>query len=398
MDDLQQQLEYLLRQNAPFEWGSDLGASVLDAIDAYLGRFVAYPDVHARHAHTLWIAHTWFMDCWYTTPRLAFISPEAGSGKTRALTISQYLVPHPDLTADLTPAYLFHSIDLHMGEYGTRPTLLYDEFDTVFVNGRGNAYMRRLIDAGHAKNATVNRMVSRKNGGPKRYEIYAAMAMAGMMDIYDLPSTIKTRSVVIRMQRRAPDEVVERWDRRSALPEAERLVDLLRFWAEFVHNHAMAEGGYIPEVPDKVTDRDRDVWEPLLSVAELAGGRWPEMARAAAVAFVEAAGSKATPSQGVQLLWDIRTVFDRTGKDALFTTRLISELASLEESQWTGLTSSSRGGGMTIGRLLSRYTVEPRRIRIGERTGRGYRRADFAEAWRRYPPPIAGSDSGEASR
>lgn len=381
MDDLQQQLEYLLRTNAPYDFSPDIGAEVLDGIDAFLGRYVAYPDAHARHAHTLWIAHTWFMDCWYTTPRLAFISPEAGSGKTRALTISQHLVPHPDLTADLTPAYLFHSVNLHMTEYGARPTLLYDEFDTVFTNGRGNAYMRRLIDAGHAKNATINRMVSRKNGGPTRYEIYAAMAMAGMMDIWDLPQTIKTRSVVIRMQRRAPEEVVERWDRRTAQPEAERLVDQLRFWAEFVHNHAAADGGYIPEIPDKVTDRDRDVWEPLLAVAELAGGHWPATARAAAVAFVEATGNKSVPSQGVQLLWDIKQVFDKTGVEVMFTTRLLSELAQLEDSDWGGLVPK------VLGRMLSRYNVSPADQRIGERHRKGYRRSYFTEAWRRYPPP-----------
>jgi hypothetical protein len=184
------------------------------------------------------------------------------------------------------------------------------------------------------------------------------------------------------MQRRAPDEVIERWDRRTAMPEAVRLVDLLRFWAEFVHPIAASGGGYIPEVPDKVADRDRDVWEPLLSVAELAGGHWPETARATAVAFVEAAGSKATPSQGVQLLWDIKAVFDKCKVDVMFTGRLLAELGSLEDSQWSGLAPK------VLGRMLSRYNVAaPAPQRIGERVRRGYRREYFAEAWRRYPPP-----------
>jgi hypothetical protein len=385
MDDVQQQLEYLLRQDAPHEFAPDIGAAVLDQIDDWLGRFVAYPDAHARHAHTLWLAHTWFMDCWYTTPRLAFISPEAGSGKTMALTLSQHLVPHPDLTADLTPAYLFHSIDLHMSEFGVRPVLLYDEFDTVFVNGRGNAYMRRLIDAGHAKNATINRMVSRKNGGPTRYEIYGAMAMAGMMDVYDLPSTIKTRSVVVRMQRRAPEEVIERFDPRTHAAEGLQLRDTLQFWAEFVHGR-MTE--YLPEVPDKVRDRDRDVWEPLFSVADLAGDHWPVTARAAALAFIKAAGSRATPSRGMQLLWDIKTVFDKSKAEVMFTGRLLAELGSLEESQWAGLAPK------VLGRLLSGYNISSSTQRLGERVRKGYRRSDFVDAWRRYPPPV--TDGGES--
>jgi hypothetical protein len=61
------------------------GAALLDDIEDFLARFVAYPSDAARVAHTLWIAHTWFMDSWESTPRIAFLSPEPGSGKTRAL-------------------------------------------------------------------------------------------------------------------------------------------------------------------------------------------------------------------------------------------------------------------------------------------------------------------------
>jgi len=40
-----------------------------------------------------------------------------------------------------------------------------------------------------------------------------------------------------------------------------------------------------PELPDELGDRAQDVWEPLLAIAELAGGDWPERARTAAVAL-----------------------------------------------------------------------------------------------------------------
>ena len=75
-------------------------------IDAFAARFLALPNEHARHALALWCAHCWFMDCWDHTPRLLFISPEAGCGKTRALTVTEQLVPRPDHVADLTPASL----------------------------------------------------------------------------------------------------------------------------------------------------------------------------------------------------------------------------------------------------------------------------------------------------
>lgn len=63
------------------------GAELLDDIEAFLSRFVIYPGEAERVAHVLWIAHTWFMDEWDSTPRIAFLSPEPGSGKSRALDV-----------------------------------------------------------------------------------------------------------------------------------------------------------------------------------------------------------------------------------------------------------------------------------------------------------------------
>src|SRR5829696_9538393 len=75
----------------------------LDEVEAFLGRFVAYPSEAARIAHTLWIAHTHFMDCWESTPRIAFLSPEPGSGKSRALEVTEPLVPRPVHAVNTTP-------------------------------------------------------------------------------------------------------------------------------------------------------------------------------------------------------------------------------------------------------------------------------------------------------
>src|SRR5215218_6859067 len=71
------------------------GSELLDQVHAMVGKFVAYPSQHAQDAHTLWIAHTHLMDAWESTPRILFCSPEPGSGKTRALEITERLVPSP---------------------------------------------------------------------------------------------------------------------------------------------------------------------------------------------------------------------------------------------------------------------------------------------------------------
>ena len=57
-------------------------------------------------------------------------------------------------------------------------------------------------------------------------------------------------------------------------------------------------------MPDGIEDRDADVWEALLAVADVAGGDWPERARVALLRLLRTQGS--TPSLGVRLLADLR--------------------------------------------------------------------------------------------
>ena len=104
-------------------------ATILGGVETYTGRFVAYPSEHARVAHTLWIAHAHLMGCWESTPRIAFLSAERGSGKTRALEVTELLVPNPVHAVNVSPAFLFRKVG---DEDGGRPTILYDEVDTLF--------------------------------------------------------------------------------------------------------------------------------------------------------------------------------------------------------------------------------------------------------------------------
>src|SRR5262245_29792652 len=106
----------------------DQGATILDDVRSFLTRFIVYPSIHALDAHVLWIAHTHLMGAWESTPRIAFLSPEPASGKTRSMEVSELLVPDPVAAVNVTPAYLFRKCG---GEDGP-PTILFDEIDTVF--------------------------------------------------------------------------------------------------------------------------------------------------------------------------------------------------------------------------------------------------------------------------
>lgn len=135
-----------------------VGAELLDDIRAFLRRFVVYPSDHELIAHTLWIAHCWFMEAWDSTPRIAFLSPEPGSGKSRALEVTEPLVPRPVHAINCTPAYLFRRVADPVG----RPTVLYDECDTLFgPKAKEHEEIRGVINAGHRKGAVAGRCVIR---------------------------------------------------------------------------------------------------------------------------------------------------------------------------------------------------------------------------------------------
>jgi hypothetical protein len=238
-----------------------------------------------------------------------------------------------------------------------------------------------LLNAGHRKGAVAGRCVVRgKTVETVEYPAYCAVALAGLGD---LPDTILTRSVVVRMRRRAPHERVEPFRRRIALATGHALRNRLEAWSAELRHHA--EGGW-PEMPEGVEDRDADVWEALLAVADAAGGAWPARARNAARAFV-AESKESTPSLGIRLLADLRTGFG--DRDAMPTEAILTALLGLEEAPWGEIVAGKPLNARGLSRRLGGYGIKPKVVRVGTATPRGYVREDLADAWARYLPAVA---------
>ena len=353
-------------------WEAPVGVQLLDDVERFLSRFVAYPSDSARVAHVLWVVHTHRMDLWESTPRIAFLSPEPGSGKSRALEITELLVPNAVHTVNTTPAYLFRKV---ADEEGGLPTLLYDEIDTVFgPRAKDNEDIRGMLNAGHRRGAVAGRCVVRgKTVLTEDLPAYCAVALAGLDD---MPDTIMSRSIVVRMRRRAPTETIEPFRHRLHALEGHQIRDRLATWTQTMDLATW------PELPIEIEDRSADCWEALVAVADAAGGTWPERSRCAAVTLVTA--SKAAPhSLGVRLLNDLKTVFDNAGGEHLFTDDILRSLCALDLSPWVdvqGQALNARG----LATRLGKYEVKPGTVRVGGKTAKGYSRSQFHDAWSRY--------------
>lgn len=125
---------------------------------AFLCDYVVFPTEETATAATLWVAHAHAIHAFYSTPRLAFLSPEPGSGKSRALEVVATLVPRPIHAVNATPAALFRSVS----DDGDSPTIPYDEIDTVFGPNTAdlNDPTRVFINAGHKRGPDSIRCVA----------------------------------------------------------------------------------------------------------------------------------------------------------------------------------------------------------------------------------------------
>ena len=300
------------------------GAALLDELAATFTRYVAFADEYSAAAVTLWVATTHALPAFECAPRLALTSPQKRCAKSRTLDIIAGTCHQPLATSDATVAAIFRSIGAEHP-----PTLIIDEADAMFGTKKlaeQNEDLRKLLNAGHQRGRPALRCVG-PNQIPTPFEVFAMAALAG---IGSLPDTITDRAVNVTMRRRAPGETVSQFRARRDGPVLDKLRDRLAEWA----------GSWVDKLTDAapdmpVTDRAADTWEPLIAIADAAGGHWPTTARAACRALVAAADTADEErSHGTRLLSDVRDIFAAKGVSFLPSAELVAELRRIEESPW----------------------------------------------------------------
>jgi len=371
-------------------------SSLLAEIEKYIGRFVIMSD-YERAVVALWTFHTWAFEAADTTPYLDVSSPVKQCGKTRLFEVLELLVRRPQFGANHTEATLFRVIDQK------EPTLLLDEIDRTFAKDpKLYAGIMAVLNTGYRHGATIPRNVGEgSNMKVKDFKTFCPKAFAG---IGSLPDTLADRSIPIRLERRAPSQVVERFRERRERQRTEGLRERLARLAEASFDVLdQAE----PGLPDALSDRQQDVWEPLLAIADLAGADWPGRARAAAISLHS---SRSDENNSILLLAGSREIFD--GQGSIRSTDFIRGLVALENGPWAiwwGKDLADADGnpekadaifkklGAKLAGELKLFGIEPKRLRDGATTFRGYDREAFEPHWERYLPPVPLGDGTHAT-
>ena len=338
------------------------GAALLNNLRQIFRRYVVLP-TGADIVLSLWVLHAWTMDAGDISPLMVLVSPTKRCGKTSVLILMYFLTPRSELSSNITAPALFRYIE------DVRPTLLIDEADSF---AKDNEELRGILNSGHTKAAAnVIRNVDHK---PRRFSTWAPKAIA---TIGTLADTLEDRAVVVRLQRKPPGATVERLGRRDNADFAALRSQAARWAADNFDKLADPD----PKMPN-LNDRAADNWRPLLAIADLAGGTWPEEARRAACLL---SGEQQDGAIGVELLRDIRSTFG--DDDVIRSSDLVAKLTADAERPWAEwkhgrpLTQKQLAGLLAPFHIIS-LTVHP----PGLPDGKGYRRIDFEEAWAAYCP------------
>src|SRR5262249_48902232 len=156
-----------------------------------------------------------------------------------------------------------------------------DESDATFKGDKEYAEaLRGILNSGYRRSGRVSLCIG--EGSNISYRDFSSFCPKAIAGIGTLPDTIADRSIRIELKRRTKDEVCARWRERDGHQAATPIREQLMAWAKATSVVDQLHAAR-PDLPPGLSDRQTDVWEPLLAIADLAGGDWPQRARQAAL-------------------------------------------------------------------------------------------------------------------
>jgi putative DNA primase/helicase len=372
-----------LREFAPWPDAVD-GADTLDELMRAIRRFIII-DEAPLVAVVLWIMAAHALDAFAVFAILLISAATKGCGKSTLLDVVARVVPRPLLSAGSTAAALYRSA-------AQAPVVLVDEGDRYLSEDRR---LGVFFCAGHRRGVPF-RLCEGDDNRVVEYPSWCAKVLAQIGKPHD--AAILDRCIVVELRRKLSGETAAPFSALAPYPELDELGRRCARWAAD-HLDEIREAQV--ELPAGFGNRVADNWTPLLRVAEVAGGTWPERARLAATAI----GAVEDEGLEVLLLRDLRDLFrgewlfdGRVPCDSIYTEMLVTELCRVTERPWCRIRKGKALDGAWLARKLGPFGIRADRILNGGDRRRGYRREQLEDVWARYlPPPSAPEPSSPST-
>jgi putative DNA primase/helicase len=333
-------------------------------------------------AVALWITLTWVHEqAAVHRPILLVTSAEPNSGKSTLLGLLGFLVRRSLLSVTISGPALFRSIE----KWG--PTFVLDEADTSLSN---NEDLKEVINSGWTRGQSVIRCDPETND-PRAYPTFCPKAIG--MKGRKLPDTTLSRCVIIEMKRKLPTETVMDFNHLDD-PELASLRGQLARWAD---DNGPALSSAAPEIPPGFHNRKRANWKLLLAIAEAAGGDWKKLA-AQTARSIEKVKATFETSIGVQLLSNIKKLFESNGQDCMTSQQMVADLIADPEHPWAEYRNGRPLSQKQLANPLNGYGIYSETIHpAGLPHAKGYRPDQFTELFDRYLASSSGTPDGKSS-
>lgn len=331
---------------------------------------------------TLWAWHTHVFDIWDDTPYLHFTSADVSCGKTKTMKLVGCLCANPRPCGTISVAAIYRVIDKW------RPTIMFDEADNLI---RGDSEVAQTIlgvlNSGSSLGTPAVRMVgSGTNMEPAEFEMFGPKAFTA---VNKLPSSISSRSIVIKMKP-APPKAIQPFHYRKIQKELAPLAAAVGAWLK---SHRGELELLEPEIPEALQFREADLHTPLLAIAKFLG---PDIEEEAANAFLELYGATSEDERSIrqELLSDIWKVWLCPEEELLDdppeqiqSEYVLDELLKMKDRPWPNFHRSGQGlNANDKAVMLKKYDIKAKRLRFEDQKLRGYLLADFLPVWRSSCP------------
>ncbi len=346
-------------------WGTPVdGATLLTSIKDSLLSHVILP-AWVAVAVSVWVLLTYCFDAFRILPIAGIESPEKRCGKTTLLEWLMAFCRRALISSNISSAAIFRTVE----KYG--PTLLVDEADTFL---KDNEELRGILNSGHTKSGAFVIRVQGDDHEPVRFSTWTpkAIAMIGR-----LPETLRDRSIIISLRRKAPGERVQK----MGIDFDRKCLNIRRMCLRWADDNFELLKALRPVMPKTNNDRMTDNWFPLMCIAEAVGGEWPELIMEAINSCVKVDDDESIVAR---LLEDIKTIFVSRSVERIFSDHLVDALKTIPETPWA---EWSRGKGLTangLARLLKPFGIHSKTMRIGSDRAKGYELSIFEDAFNRY--------------
>lgn len=349
------------------------GDQVLDEVLALVRRYVVLPE-YGYEVVALWILHTYLIDVADYTPYLLVTSPVRECGKSTLEDLLVHLAHRAQQTGGITAAALYRRIDKHS------PAMLLDELDTR-LRGDSGELLRGVLNTGFHRSGKITICVG-DNHEDRDFSTFCPKVLAGIGRLWD---TVTSRSIPLRLNRASKEEL-----RTLTKIRGDRIADTCLPFRQKLRRFADDSRQILrisdPVTPEKLSARQSDVWRPLLAIADIAGGHWPETARSAALALHGIAEEEG--DYGLLLLEDLLSLFNTARSAVLPSAEIIQKLVAMEERPWSEYRHGKEISPRGLASLIGRFGVKPKTHRIDKgTTAKGYALYELQPVFDKYLTP-----------